>query len=819
MKRLILVVVVAAACVPVRGQTPIDPAKVPPSLRTALVPVPPNLGEFVQDQQKLIQLGKALYWDMQVGSDGLTACATCHFHAGADNRNRGQINPGSEGSFHAGVGPNSTLATANFPFHKLADPNQVNSEILQSTNDVMGSAGVPVGTFNPRYLRRGLFKELLVPLPGLDPLFQYDGRNLRRNTGRNAPTNINAVFNFHNFWDGRAHNVFNGLDPFGPSNPRADILVNVDNRLEPKLIRIPLASLASQSVGPVTNDVEMSFTGRTWPDVGKRLVYARPLLLQLVHPEDSVLGPLSNARLVPAIQYRLIRIPPRLVGGTGLRVPNYQSMIQQAFRPEYWNSRLGIRILPDGTREPLNRPARLGDEYQQIEANFSLFFALALHAFQSTLISDDTPFDRYAAGNRTALTARQLQGLAIFTNEGNCIACHFGPELTSAGTSVALGLAAEPAAGYTADLGGQQLTPPVQTQAIGIAEIEVVPNRASIGTRVDVIGATNVTGIQVRLGFAGQDGPVLWTLYDSATDGAFNRVVLKALTQANLRTTPAIQFFTQAADAVRAGQTYILVQTQANPNGEVRGQIVQAAEGLIERMAMTEGFANYDTGYYNIGHRPSGDDLGRGGSDPFGLPLSFVARGLLKRDGQLPPGLAPYTPDLPFGPTSPPDRIAVRGAFKAPGLRNVELTGPYLHNGSMATLHQVVDIYVRGGNFPQENIDDLAPIIKPIPLLQGREDLKDALVDFLLALTDERVRQERAPFDHPQLFVPEGHTTEGRAGFLANLRAARATPGYGMRLFNPIENVRHIPAVGAAGRPQMEVPPLERFLNLDPFQE
>ena len=31
---------------------------------------------------------------MQVGSDGVQACASCHFHAGADNRSKNQVNPG-----------------------------------------------------------------------------------------------------------------------------------------------------------------------------------------------------------------------------------------------------------------------------------------------------------------------------------------------------------------------------------------------------------------------------------------------------------------------------------------------------------------------------------------------------------------------------------------------------------------------------------------------------------------------------------------------------------------------------------------------------
>ena len=54
-------------------------------------------------------------------------------------------------------------------------------------------------------------------------------------------------------------------------------------------------------------------------------------------------------------------------------------------------------------------------------------------------------------------------------------------------------------------------------------------------------------------------------------------------------------------------------------------------------------------------------------------------------------------------------RVAVDGAFKTPGLRNSELTGPYFHNGGMATLRQVVQFYNRGGNFCSFNLRDLDP--------------------------------------------------------------------------------------------------------------
>ncbi len=58
-----------------------DPVVPFASLRGVPVPEPPNLGEFVRDRGAAVRLGKALFWDMQVGSDGVQACASCHFSA------------------------------------------------------------------------------------------------------------------------------------------------------------------------------------------------------------------------------------------------------------------------------------------------------------------------------------------------------------------------------------------------------------------------------------------------------------------------------------------------------------------------------------------------------------------------------------------------------------------------------------------------------------------------------------------------------------------------------------------------------------------
>lgn len=93
----------------------------------------------------------------------------------------------------------------------------------------------------------------------------------------------------------------------------------------------------------------------------------------------------------------------------------------------------------------------------------------------------------------------------------------------------------------------------------------------------------------------------------------------------------------------------------------------------------------------------------------------------------------------------------VDGAFKTPTLRNVELTGPYFHNGGTATLKQVVEFYNRGGNYKNP---ELGPDITPLGLT---DDELSALTAFLMLLANPRVESEAAPFDHPQLFIPNGH--------------------------------------------------------------
>jgi cytochrome c peroxidase len=628
------------------AQVPPRPPSIPlASLKTAPVPEPPNLGEFVKDRPAAIALGKALFWDMQVGTNGSQSCASCHFHAGVDNREKNQLSPGllrvnasgeadPDVTFNAGKGPNSVLEPGDFPFHKLADPNNRSSAVLADTNDVAGSQGVIRAEFIDIVPGSPVDRVEVVP----DPVFNVQDINVRQVTERNTPSTINAVFNHRQFWDGRAQNEFNGVNPFGSRDPDAFVLKSFRKQSPPQQVKISLknSSLASQAVGPPLSSVEASATGRILPDIGqkfdrlkvkklpretgKKLKQLRPLGQQLVHPEDSVLGSLSNW--------------PQ----PGLAEKSYENMIEDAFHRVWWDSQYIIKVDSTGGTQYIRKPQgpSATDEYSLMDYNFSLFFGLAIQLYESTLISNDSPFDRFMEGNSNALTAQQVQGKALF--EQACIGCHGGAEFTNA--------------------------------------------------------------------------------------------------------------------SVKSVESQRLKRMRVGNNGQ----------------------AVYDNAFYNIAVRPTLEDLGVGAKDPFGNPLS---ESRLAQEGRFEP-LLNASPNIPVGAN---ERITADGAFKTPGLRNIELTGPYFHNGGQLTLEQVVDFYNRGGDFYQNNIDNVDIGIRPLNFTQEQ---KTSLVAFMQSLTDDRVRYERAPFDHPQLFITNGHPGD---------QNAVTDDGTGQGTTTVIE----LPAVGASG--------------------
>lgn len=56
--------------------------------------------------------------------------------------------------------------------------------------------------------------------------------------------------------------------------------------------------------------------------------------------------------------------------------------------------------------------------------------SFALASYLRTIVSGDSPYDRYVAGETTALTEQQRRGLEVFRGKGACTVCHLGPNLT-----------------------------------------------------------------------------------------------------------------------------------------------------------------------------------------------------------------------------------------------------------------------------------------------------------------------------------------------------------------------------------------------------
>ncbi|HXE14082.1 MAG TPA: cytochrome c peroxidase [Bryobacteraceae bacterium] len=372
--------------------------------------MPAELAEgagIIRNRQAAIALGKALFWDQQAGSDN-TACASCHYNAGADTRITNALNPGSNditantngtentsgnanasgdftfGSNRSDTGSampghmlsgakadsNYTLKPSDFPMHKLSDETDRDSALISTTNDRVGSQGTFDGIFD--LVRRFGRKDRC---SGYDAeVFHAGMLPARQVTARNSPSVIDAVFNHRQFWDGRANNMFNGVGVFGMRDITGDvnkrlIVADARGRVALGYLTIPDASLASQALAPVVSAVEMSCDGRTMADIGKKMLETWPLERQTVDASDSVLGRYASR------------------WGNGLRPQyTYAALIRAAFDPKYWAAG-GKFLIGNGQLKRSDRG------YTQMETNFSMFWGISIMMYESTLVSDQSEYD------------------------------------------------------------------------------------------------------------------------------------------------------------------------------------------------------------------------------------------------------------------------------------------------------------------------------------------------------------------------------------------------------------------------------------------
>lgn len=733
-----------------------------------------------------------------------------------------------------------------------------------------------------------------------------------------------------------------------------------------------------------------------------------PLANQLVDPTDSVLGPFSGQRT-------LVNGPVDKLGRSGLNV-SYPKLIRLAFVRELWHNssrRLNGVAAPCSTNpaeaprngvltpagcDPFDgyklsigvgaaNPANT-NQFTQMEANFSLFFGLSLQVWQEIRIPDDTPFDRFMDANPGAANAvaqpgelntlppdqvkllvtgsptgnitlvagfgaTEVFGFDIFAGAnltaalpvgsarnpaGNgsnpfhrtarCMICHIGPEQTDHTNNVNAGLlqgdtefelpsppdAAEPTGPFRL-VTGLGLAEEVEENAQDGVEVEnrnlVILDDPSTPYHEGQIGIPSAVAFQdngvYNIGvrptaediMRGGPDPFGWPLSlaalamknlggpdyepcddsgDAAADpdgcaitnvgpasgpnGLFEESGANQLINPGLQMEPAEpllpEYLAPWANNLPAGEGNPLIDELAFAPNTILNNTDPVFGGTVEGPPFAELAeilfgSDYNCGLYDPSlYGNEAPNYGWGPTDPGGAGGCPNAQSAI-----------PVNFDAPLNGTYPfPNRVARNGAVKATQLRNVELTGPYFHTGSYLTLRQVVDFYMRGGDFPITNAEDRDPnlvnmdlqafgfgttiglpdqfqdgvpdIISQygsfpdtgtVPFPDGSfvsdsepanatpEAAKVGLVGFLLSLTDPRVKFEQAPFDHPEIFLPlDGlapDNTFGRAGFV-NLDDDPST-GTVPPLAPPATPLfRHVPAVGAAGRGT----PLPNFLGI-----
>jgi cytochrome c peroxidase len=730
-----------------------------------------EISQIVRNEEAAIALGKAFFWDMQVGSDGQTACASCHFKAGADGRadgSKGVARRVLKKSFTVdefGTETNEEFEDASYvkiyrnrwnkmvPFntvvyrlaiHGLERLIEIANERSFGMADVLKEMGDDTLSTNDPEIKRlwDTLKEAISATPqkptpaelvtriklvvyALDYLKETKSgkadtpENLDKRLGRvfspyqqsidelrveyeekrkltpdqnpplpnekqdpkfltretdlpNAPTVINSALHDRLFHDGRAASVFNGYDHLGDEAGRDGFgkWTFRNGAWRRVLVRIPDAALASQATAPLLSVAEMSWFGRQYHHVARKLLDRNPLKHQKVKTDDSHL-----AGYVAEDEKGLLL--------------TYRELIKKAFRPEWWSGETVPKVD--------ECDALTGDKLtlSQLEANFSLFWGVALMAYQKELISNQSEFDRLMSKRRQGISLFDpakpdenarirtvLTGFKTFQDHA-CADCHRAPEFAGATRATVYGPILEfegPLDAINAETEENEFAGWLQVGKPGLdVRIERMPFRADLAPRFYDSGFYNI-GVT-------PDHPLLK------------------------------KFHPGVAGEIR--------MDMGNQDGALLSIVQRFGQGLVSDLLLDR--------------KP------------------YVTHSLARRHN---------------------DRFSnVVGSFKTSTMRNIAITGPYFHNGKTPTLSMVLEHYhdpsnnVKSGpvGTPDDNDvflrnKNLHPAVTPVDGEPAETDVPDSLrpglIEFLNSLTDHRVLKGEAPFDHPSLKVPILNTVD-----------------------------------------------------------
>ena len=131
---------------------------------------------------------------------------------------------------------------------------------------------------------------------------------------------------------------------------------------------------------------------------------------------------------------RAFSTPVAVATGFGSRTGrrNPPALINRGYgRTFFWDGRAAS--LEDQVLQPIQDPNEMNLPLEEAAARVKLNpteLSRALASYVRSILSGDSPYDRFANGDRSALTKEQQFGLQLFRGKGNCSACHVGPNFT-----------------------------------------------------------------------------------------------------------------------------------------------------------------------------------------------------------------------------------------------------------------------------------------------------------------------------------------------------------------------------------------------------
>ena len=111
---------------------------------------------------------------------------------------------------------------------------------------------------------------------------------------------------------------------------------------------------------------------------------------------------------------------------------NSPALINRGYgRLFFWDGR--VVSLEEQVLKPIEDPNEMDIPLAEASSRVGLppgEISRALASFVRSILSGDSPFDRYINGDRAALTPEQKAGLQVFRGKANCTACHVGPNFS-----------------------------------------------------------------------------------------------------------------------------------------------------------------------------------------------------------------------------------------------------------------------------------------------------------------------------------------------------------------------------------------------------